>query len=41
MPEVSVIIPYQNRIEWTKEAIQSILRQTYQDIEIIIAVRQI
>ena len=36
MPEVSVIIPFQNRIEWTKEAIQSILRQTYQDFEIIL-----
>lgn len=36
MPEVSVIIPFHNRIEWTKESIQSVLRQTYQDFEIIV-----
>jgi glycosyltransferase involved in cell wall biosynthesis len=36
MPRVSVIIPFQNRIPWLKEAVASVLAQTFQDFEIII-----
>jgi glycosyltransferase involved in cell wall biosynthesis len=36
MPKVSVIIPFQNRIPWLKEAVESVLAQTFQDFEIII-----
>lgn len=36
MTEISVIIPFRDRIEWTKEAIQSVLAQTFQDFEIIV-----
>ena len=35
-PEISVIIPFHNRIDWTKEAILSVLRQTYENFEIIL-----
>jgi len=37
MPTVSVIIPTWNRVKETDRAIRSVLRQTYQDFEIIIA----
>lgn len=36
MTKVSVVIPFCNRIEWTKEAVQSVLTQTFQDFEIIV-----
>jgi glycosyltransferase involved in cell wall biosynthesis len=36
MPKVSVVIPFCNRIEWTKEAIQSVLSQTFQDFELLV-----
>jgi len=36
MATVSVVIPFYNRIDWTKEAIQSVLLQTFQDFEIIV-----
>jgi glycosyltransferase involved in cell wall biosynthesis len=36
MKKVSIIIPFHNRIDWTKEAIQSVIDQTYQNFEIIL-----
>jgi glycosyltransferase involved in cell wall biosynthesis len=36
MPEVSVIIPFYNRLDWVKEAIESVLNQTYPDYEVIL-----
>jgi len=36
MVKVSVVIPFYNRIDWTKEAINSVLSQTFQDFEIIV-----
>lgn len=36
MPTISVIIPFFNRVEWLTQAIESILRQSYQDYEIIL-----
>lgn len=36
MPRVSVIIPFQNRIPWLIEAVDSVLAQTFQDFELII-----
>ena len=36
MDTVSVIIPFHNRIDWVKEAVHSVLRQTYKEIEIIL-----
>ena len=36
MPQVSVIIPFHNRIKWVSEAVQSVLDQTYHDFEIIL-----
>lgn len=36
MPETSIIIPFYNRINWTIEAILSVVNQTYKDIEIIV-----
>lgn len=35
-PLVSVIIPFFNGVEWLGEAVQSILNQTYKNIEIIV-----
>jgi len=35
-PLVSVIIPFYNRIDWTAQAVESILNQTYQQFEIIL-----
>ena len=35
MPKVSVIIPCYNREDFIKETIESVLRQTYANIEII------
>ena len=34
--KVSVIIPFYNRVDWLAEAVQSVLAQTYQNIEIIV-----
>ena len=36
-PTVSVIIPTYNRVHFLGETIQSVLNQTYQDFELIIA----
>lgn len=36
MAKVTVIIPFYNRIEWVREAIKSVLMQTYQDFEVIV-----
>src|SRR5690348_17923923 len=36
MPKISVVIPTQNRAEFLRAAIQSVLNQTFQDFEIII-----
>ena len=36
MPRVSVIVPTYNRREWLCEAIDSILAQTYGDLEVIV-----
>lgn len=35
-PLVSVIIPFRDRIDWTVEAVQSVLQQTFQDFEIVL-----
>lgn len=36
MPKISIIIPFHNRFAWLKEAIESVLNQTYQDFELIL-----
>lgn len=36
MPEVSVVVPVYNRIDWAVEAINSALAQTIRDIEVIV-----
>lgn len=36
MPEVSVIIPFYEGVDWLKEAVDSVLFQTYKDFEIIV-----
>lgn len=36
MPEVSVIIPFYNRVQWVANAVQSVLAQTYRKFEIIL-----
>lgn len=36
MPEVSVIIPFYAGVDWLKEAVDSVLSQTYKDYEIIV-----
>jgi glycosyltransferase involved in cell wall biosynthesis len=36
MPETSVIIPFHDRLEWTHQAIASVIGQTYQDFEIVV-----
>jgi glycosyltransferase involved in cell wall biosynthesis len=36
VPETSVIIPFHDRIDWTRQAIASVIGQTYQDFEIIV-----
>lgn len=36
MPTVSVIIPFYNNISWLREAVESVLSQTYSDYEIIV-----
>ena len=36
MPLVSVIIPYYKKIDYIKESINSVLRQTFKDFEIIV-----
>jgi glycosyltransferase involved in cell wall biosynthesis len=35
-PLVSVIIPFYNQIDWTAQAVESVLKQTYQQFEIIL-----
>jgi len=35
-PRVSVIIPFYNRFEWTIQAVNSVLSQTYKDFEVIL-----
>ena len=37
MPKVSVIIPTYNRAEFLRSAIESALKQTYTDLEIIVS----
>jgi glycosyltransferase involved in cell wall biosynthesis len=36
MPLISVIIPFHNRLDWTCQAIDSVLSQTMQDFEILL-----
>ncbi len=36
MPETSVIIPTYNRLPFLREAVESVLKQTYQDFELIV-----
>ena len=36
MPKISVIIPTYNRADYIKETIDSVLNQTYKDIEVIV-----
>ena len=36
MPEVSVIIPFYARVDWLKEAVDSVLLQNFKDYEIIV-----
>lgn len=36
MPEISVIIPFKDRVEWLNEAVDSVLAQTFQDFELIL-----
>jgi glycosyltransferase involved in cell wall biosynthesis len=36
VPEASVIIPFHDRLDWTRQAIASVIGQTYQDFEIIV-----
>ncbi len=36
MPRVSVVIPTHNRVTWLPEAVESVLGQTYRDIELIV-----
>jgi glycosyltransferase involved in cell wall biosynthesis len=35
-PKVSVIIPFHDRIQWVGNAVESVLRQTYSDFEVIL-----
>jgi glycosyltransferase involved in cell wall biosynthesis len=35
MPKISVIIPTYNSVHYLREAIESVLAQTYEDLEII------
>ena len=37
MPAISVVIPTRNRAAWLVQAVESVLAQTFQDIEIILA----
>ena len=36
MQKVSVIIPFYNRISWTVEAVNSVLRQSFEDYEVLL-----
>ena len=36
MPTISVILPFYNHLEWTNQAVKSVLTQSYQDYEIIL-----
>ncbi len=36
MPTVSVVIPFYNRIGWLKEAVESVLAQTFRDYQVIL-----
>lgn len=35
-PEISVIIPFYNQVDWLIEAIQSVLKQTFDNFEVIV-----
>ena len=37
LPLVSIVIPFYNTVEWLGEAIESVLKQTYADFELILA----
>ena len=36
MPEVSIVIPFRDRVDWAVEAVESVLCQTFRDFEIIL-----
>ncbi len=36
MPEISVIIPYKDRLDWVQAAVKSVLEQSFQDFELIL-----
>jgi len=36
LPEISVIIPFKDRVNWVQEAVKSVLNQTFQDFEVIL-----
>ena len=35
-PTVSIIIPFYNNVDWLNEAVDSVMKQTYKDYEIIV-----
>jgi glycosyltransferase involved in cell wall biosynthesis len=36
MPRVSTVLPTYNRAEYVEEAIESVLAQTYEDLELVV-----
>jgi glycosyltransferase involved in cell wall biosynthesis len=36
MPVISVVIPFYNQLSWLKEAVESVINQTYPDFEILL-----
>jgi GT2 family glycosyltransferase len=36
LPEVSIVIPFKDRVEWAVEAVESVLGQTFGDFEVIL-----